>query len=140
MRVLTDLGLEGLPGAQSADVEGSGLPFAARCSISRSTASTASRSSSCAIAAQTSRRAPIVLVRAAADTEVGNGLARLTDRELALSAAAVGGASDREIAASLYYSVKSVEAYLTRAYRKLGSTAARSLARCRSGNARGIPT
>jgi DNA-binding CsgD family transcriptional regulator len=47
-------------------------------------------------------------------------LATLSDIERAIAQRAVGGESNREIADALYYSVKSVEAYLTRIYRRLG--------------------
>jgi DNA-binding CsgD family transcriptional regulator len=49
-----------------------------------------------------------------------DGLAGLSPTELAIARAALGGASNREIADALFYSVKSVEAYLTRVYRRLG--------------------
>jgi DNA-binding CsgD family transcriptional regulator len=48
------------------------------------------------------------------------GLAALTPTEQAIAERAATGASNREIADALYYSVKSVEAYLTRIYRRLG--------------------
>jgi len=52
--------------------------------------------------------------------ETLDGLATLTDTERAIAKRAAAGASNREIADALYYSVKSVEAYLTRIYRRLG--------------------
>ncbi len=47
-------------------------------------------------------------------------LTALTPTEQAIAQKAAAGESNREIADSLYYSVKSVEAYLTRIYRRLG--------------------
>ncbi len=47
-------------------------------------------------------------------------LATLTETERLIVEAAVRGASNREIAATTFYSVKSVEAYLTRIYRRFG--------------------
>ena len=47
-------------------------------------------------------------------------LTALTPTEQAIAQRAAAGASNREIADALYYSVKSVEAYLTRIYRRLG--------------------
>jgi len=44
----------------------------------------------------------------------------LTETEREIAQRAVSGESNREIADALYYSVKSVEAYLTRIYRRLG--------------------
>ena len=76
-----------------------------------------------------SRQRPLVLVRAEDGPEAENGLAELTPRELEITVAAAAGASNREIAASLYYSVKSIEAYLTRAYRKLSISGRAELAR-----------
>ena len=63
---------------------------------------------------------PLVLVRDEDAPNAEDGLEVLTPREREIAAAAVSGATNREIASSLYYSVKSVEAYLTRVYRKLG--------------------
>jgi DNA-binding CsgD family transcriptional regulator len=47
-------------------------------------------------------------------------LAALSPTEQAIARRAAAGSSNREIADSMYYSVKSVEAYLTRIYRRLG--------------------
>jgi DNA-binding CsgD family transcriptional regulator len=47
-------------------------------------------------------------------------LAALSATEQAIAQRAAAGASNREIADAMYYSVKSVEAYLTRIYRRLG--------------------
>jgi DNA-binding CsgD family transcriptional regulator len=47
-------------------------------------------------------------------------LAALTSTERGIAERALAGESNREIADALYYSVKSVEAYLTRIYRRLG--------------------
>jgi DNA-binding CsgD family transcriptional regulator len=44
----------------------------------------------------------------------------LTNQEAQIAALVAGGASNREVAAQLYLSVKTVEATLTRVYRKLG--------------------
>ncbi len=55
---------------------------------------------------------------ATADAEAD--LTALSPTEQAIAQRAAAGASNREIADSLYYSVKSVEAYLTRIYRRLG--------------------
>lgn len=49
-----------------------------------------------------------------------DGLAALSSTERAIARQALAGASNREIADALFYSVKSVEAYLTRVYRSLG--------------------
>ena len=46
-----------------------------------------------------------------------------------MAKAAAGGASNRDIAADTFYSVKSVEAYLTRVYRKLGVSGRAELVR-----------
>ncbi len=63
----------------------------------------------------------LVLVDASlAQTDEMEGLAALTPTEQAIAERAALGASNREIADALYYSVKSVEAYLTRIYRRLG--------------------
>ncbi len=48
------------------------------------------------------------------------GLAELTEQEREMVLAAAAGASNREIAARSFVSVKTVETHLTRAYRKLG--------------------
>ena len=61
----------------------------------------------------------LVLVRDDDGPAPDDGLTELTEREREVAVAAAGGATNREIAASLFYSVKSIEAYLTRAYRKL---------------------
>lgn len=47
-------------------------------------------------------------------------LTALSATEQAIAQKAASGASNREIADALFYSVKSVEAYLTRIYRRLG--------------------
>jgi DNA-binding CsgD family transcriptional regulator len=47
-------------------------------------------------------------------------LTALSATEQAIAQRAAAGASNREIADAMYYSVKSVEAYLTRIYRRLG--------------------
>jgi DNA-binding CsgD family transcriptional regulator len=62
----------------------------------------------------------LLLVDATETPSPGNGLVALTTTERAIAEAAVEGASNREIAQSLFYSVKSIEAYLTRIYRRLG--------------------
>ena len=62
----------------------------------------------------------LVLVGGAHGTSAGDGLATLSPTERAIVKAALTGASNREIANALCYSVKSVEAYLTRVYRRLG--------------------
>jgi DNA-binding CsgD family transcriptional regulator len=49
-----------------------------------------------------------------------DGLAPLSPTERAIARQALAGDSNREIADALFYSVKSVEAYLTRVYRRLG--------------------
>jgi DNA-binding CsgD family transcriptional regulator len=49
-----------------------------------------------------------------------DGLAPLSPTEQAIARRALAGDSNREIADTLFYSVKSVEAYLTRVYRRLG--------------------
>jgi DNA-binding CsgD family transcriptional regulator len=49
-----------------------------------------------------------------------DGLAPLSPTERAIARQALAGDSNREIAKALFYSVKSVEAYLTRVYRRLG--------------------
>ncbi len=63
----------------------------------------------------------LVLVDASHGTAVDEAdLTALTPTEQAIAQRAAAGASNREIADALYYSVKSVEAYLTRIYRRLG--------------------
>ncbi len=63
----------------------------------------------------------LVLVEAShAGGEEQPDLTALTPTEQAIAQKAAAGASNREIADALYYSVKSVEAYLTRIYRRLG--------------------
>lgn len=63
----------------------------------------------------------LVLVDAGhAAPEDQTDLTALTPTEQAIAQRAASGASNREIADALYYSVKSVEAYLTRIYRRLG--------------------
>ncbi len=47
-------------------------------------------------------------------------LTALSPTEQAIAQRAASGASNREIADQMFYSVKSVEAYLTRIYRRLG--------------------
>jgi len=49
-----------------------------------------------------------------------DGLVALSPTERQIAKAALAGATNREIATELCYSVKSVEAYLTRVYRRLG--------------------
>jgi DNA-binding CsgD family transcriptional regulator len=49
-----------------------------------------------------------------------DSLTALTSTEREIADRALRGESNREIADALYYSVKSVEAYLTRIYRRLG--------------------
>ncbi len=63
-----------------------------------------------------------------APTDALDGIAGLTPVERAIVERALHGASNREIAGSLYYSVKSVEAYLTRIYRRLGIESRNGLA------------
>lgn len=77
--------------------------------------------------AGTGSRPPLVLVRSPEGEPPEAGLDALSDRELEMVAAAAAGASNREIAATMYYSVKSVEAYLTRIYRKLNIAGRREL-------------
>jgi DNA-binding CsgD family transcriptional regulator len=62
----------------------------------------------------------LVLVEAAGAQAGEDGVAALSATESAIAKAALAGASNREIADSLFYSVKSIEAYLTRVYRRLG--------------------
>jgi DNA-binding CsgD family transcriptional regulator len=63
----------------------------------------------------------LVLVKGGAeDIVMTDAVAALTPTERQIVEAAAAGASNREIAESLYYSVKSIEAYLTRAYRRFG--------------------
>jgi DNA-binding CsgD family transcriptional regulator len=71
------------------------------------------------IASIPSTARPLVLVRAEDALPGEDGLTKLTAREREIAVAAASGATNREIAASKYYSVKSIEAYLTRVYRKL---------------------
>ncbi|MHB8690417.1 MAG: helix-turn-helix domain-containing protein [Solirubrobacteraceae bacterium] len=54
------------------------------------------------------------------DDESSGEVAELTATERQIVEAAAAGASNREIATSLFYSVKSIEAYLTRIYRRFG--------------------
>lgn len=62
----------------------------------------------------------LVLIEQAQADDAAECLAALSPTELAIARAALKGASNREIAGALFYSVKSVEAYLTRVYRRLG--------------------
>ena len=62
----------------------------------------------------------LVLIEQAEADDAAECLAALSSTELAIARAALKGASNREIADALFYSVKSVEAYLTRVYRRLG--------------------
>jgi DNA-binding CsgD family transcriptional regulator len=62
----------------------------------------------------------LVLVQDARAGSGDDGLATLSATELTIARQALTGASNREIADALFYSVKSVEAYLTRVYRRLG--------------------
>ena len=63
----------------------------------------------------------LVLVDNPPDTQEAAGdLTALSPTEQEIARRAVEGASNREIADALFYSVKSVEAYLTRIYRRLG--------------------
>lgn len=63
----------------------------------------------------------LVLVDAAhANAEDQADLTALSPTEQSIAQRAASGESNREIADALYYSVKSVEAYLTRIYRRLG--------------------
>jgi DNA-binding CsgD family transcriptional regulator len=62
----------------------------------------------------------LVLVNDAGVRSGDDGLAALSSTERAIARQALAGASNREIADALFYSVKSVEAYLTRVYRLLG--------------------
>ena len=71
---------------------------------------------------------PAPSVPSAASTTAGvpRGIARwrsfLTERELEVAQLVAQGASNREIAETLYLSVRTVEVYLGRAFRKLGVT------------------
>ena len=56
--------------------------------------------------------------------EAGDSVAALSATELAIARRAAAGESNRQIGDALFYSVKSVEAYLTRIYRRLDSRAA----------------
>ncbi|WP_028064181.1 ATP-binding protein [Solirubrobacter soli] len=58
---------------------------------------------------------------------------RLTPQERSVAQIAATGKSNREIAAELLISVKSVERYLTQVYRKLGVTSRAGLTHVRSG-------
>jgi DNA-binding CsgD family transcriptional regulator len=64
----------------------------------------------------------LLLVRSPEPASIAgqDDLARLSETELEIVNRAVAGDSNREIADALFYSVKSVEAYLTRIYRRLG--------------------
>lgn len=64
----------------------------------------------------------LLLVDGGAETEPEGtlSLATLKDTERRIIEAAVRGASNREIAETTFYSVKSIEAYLTRIYRRFG--------------------
>jgi DNA-binding NarL/FixJ family response regulator len=53
-------------------------------------------------------------------TNANGPSATLTRREAEVAALAAGGFSDREIAARLFVSVRTVESHLARVYRKLG--------------------
>jgi DNA-binding CsgD family transcriptional regulator len=60
-------------------------------------------------------------------SEPDTGLPRLTERESEIARLASTGLSDREIAASLVVSVRTVESHLASAYRKLGIVSRRNL-------------
>jgi DNA-binding NarL/FixJ family response regulator len=62
-----------------------------------------------------------VTPRATADDE-------LTPSELRIAELAAGGTSNREIAATLFLSVRTVETHLTSAYRRLGISSRHELA------------
>jgi DNA-binding CsgD family transcriptional regulator len=62
----------------------------------------------------------LVLIDGSEQRGDDDGVASLSRIEREIARAALAGASNREIADSLFYSVKSVEAYLTRVYRRLG--------------------
>jgi DNA-binding CsgD family transcriptional regulator len=62
----------------------------------------------------------LMLVDATETPRAEEGLASLSATERAIVRTALSGASNREIANAYFYSVKSVEAYLTRIYRRLG--------------------
>ncbi|QIK85050.1 helix-turn-helix transcriptional regulator [Sanguibacter sp. HDW7] len=70
--------------------------------------------------------APSAVSPASPAAGVPRGIARwrtfLTERELEVAQLVAQGASNREIAESLYLSVRTVEVYLGRAFRKLGVT------------------
>lgn len=53
-------------------------------------------------------------------SSTGNVLGGLTPREREIAAAAVGGKTSRQIAYDLHLSPRTVDAHLTRIYRKLG--------------------
>jgi DNA-binding NarL/FixJ family response regulator len=53
----------------------------------------------------------------------------LTPSELRVAELATGGLSNRDIAQSLFVTMKTVEIHLTSAYRKLGITSRRELVR-----------
>ena len=59
----------------------------------------------------------------------GTGTAELTPQELQIALLVAEGATNREAAASLFLSPKTVEVHLTRAYRKLGVRSRTELAR-----------
>jgi DNA-binding CsgD family transcriptional regulator len=71
-----------------------------------------------ALAAQA--RAALVAAGARPRSPVRTGAQALTGAEARTARLAAAGASNREIAAELYLSLKTVEQHLTRAYRKLG--------------------
>ncbi|MZD53271.1 helix-turn-helix transcriptional regulator, partial [Streptomyces sp. SID5606] len=62
-----------------------------------------------------------------------DGLAQLAAMERQVAALVMEGATNREIAARLFVSVKTVEATLTRVYRKLGIRSRVDLVRLAAG-------
>lgn len=71
-------------------------------------------------AASAAHAAPSPLTSAALDSLASAALDSLASTERQVAALVMEGATNREIAARLFISVKTVEATLTRVYRKLG--------------------
>ncbi len=91
-----------------------------------------------AIAAFTAIGTPLWTTRAEAELErlgLRASAGALTETESRIAALAASGATNREIASRLFVSVKTVEANLSRCYRKLGVRSRVELARHLEGDA-----
>jgi DNA-binding NarL/FixJ family response regulator len=113
------LGLYG----HAAELAGLALARADRGAGGRSAGRSAARSARAAAALHEARRR-----LGLAEPASGAGTAGLTRRELEIARMAAQGMSDRDIAAALVVSIRTVESHLAAAYRKLGIGSRRGLA------------